>query len=433
MIRAILVFSLLMMLNSVSQAAALPAVAPGDTWTFYWKKIDAAGIKHSGREQFLISSSGTGDLLVKRRTGSYTDIHGSAASTWPDASEHAWHVSLTACLIDPRGADLGDGQTICQTGFNDNSNWTSSGAQLNGRLKTITALDSRYPIFTIAGAFQAYKIESTQVLLNEKSGAAPETLHMTYWYSQQAKTMVKMDSERIGNDGKIIEKDEWELMTYKVSGTVPDMSKEEMQAQLARVDERISGQITSFTNCRNSNAYQLSRTADAIVELRRLPSVTGRVDIEEPLKNLFTTFKSLGGSADEPAKVKKTADPCQEFSDRLVADIGAETALQKSAGIFSNEPDSSFQTAIIDFSSCKKPDDPRLSLYLEQEGTIRIAFLIGAYGLVNYSFVERSSGVMVLDDVAHEALSKCHFIAGKRNGQPISTWTHVDYVFKLPS
>ena len=210
------------------------------------------------------------------------------------------------------------------------------------------------------------------------------------------------------------------------------MSKEEVQAQLAVVDERISRQIPSLTSCQNSSAYHMSRTADAIVELQRIPSVISRVDIQELLNNLFTTYKSMGGSADEPAKVVKTADPCQEIGDQLKSDIDAETALQNATDKFGKEPDSSFKRAVINFASCNKPDYPRISLYLEQQGTVRIAFLIGAYGLVDYSFVAISSGTMVLDDVAREALSKCHFVAGSKNGQPISTWTIVDYVFKLP-
>lgn len=211
-----------------------------------------------------------------------------------------------------------------------------------------------------------------------------------------------------------------------------DMSKEEIQVQLKVVDERINGQLTAFTNCQNSNAYLMSRSADVIVDLRRVSSISSHLDIQEPLKNLFATYKSMGGLADDPVTVEKIADPCKEFGDRLKSDIDAEAALQKLTPKLSKESDTSFKRAVIDFAGCNRPDYPRISLYLKQEGTVRVTFLIGAYGLVNYAFISRSSGARVLDDVAREALSKCHFVAGSRNGQPVSTWTNVDYVFKLP-
>jgi len=212
-----------------------------------------------------------------------------------------------------------------------------------------------------------------------------------------------------------------------------DMTKEEIQSKLTAVDERISAELVSFTDCHNSNAYQMGRAADGIVELRRLTwSNTVHVDIADPVKKLFATYQSMGGLTEDPYKVEKTADPCAALSEQLKFDIDAETVLQRSTDKFSKETDGSFKKAVIDFSACNKIDYPRLALYLKQEGTIRVAFLIGAYGLVNYSFVAKSSGVAVLDDAAIEALSKCHFTAGKKNGQPISTWTNVDYVFKLP-
>ena len=88
--------------------------------------------------------------------------------------------------------------------------------------------------------------------------------------------------------------------------------------------------------------------------------------------------------------------------------------------------------AVVDFSTCDKPDYPRNSLRNEEQGTVRIQFLIGLDGRVADSKVEKSSGFRALDAAAKNALSLCKFKPGSVDGKPQQSWTAVDYVWKLP-
>ena len=88
--------------------------------------------------------------------------------------------------------------------------------------------------------------------------------------------------------------------------------------------------------------------------------------------------------------------------------------------------------AVVDFSTCDKPDYPRNSLRNEEQGTVRIQFLIGLDGRVADSRVEKSSGFRALDAAAKNALSLCKFKPGLVDGKPQQSWTAVDYVWKLP-
>jgi protein TonB len=88
--------------------------------------------------------------------------------------------------------------------------------------------------------------------------------------------------------------------------------------------------------------------------------------------------------------------------------------------------------AVVDFSTCDKPDYPRNSLRNEEQGTVRLQFLIGLDGRVADSKIEKSSGFRALDAAAKNALSLCKFKPGSVDGKPQQSWTVVDYVWKLP-
>ena len=88
--------------------------------------------------------------------------------------------------------------------------------------------------------------------------------------------------------------------------------------------------------------------------------------------------------------------------------------------------------AVVDFSSCERPDYPRNALRNEEQGTTRLSFLIGLDGKVAESKVEKSSGSRTLDAAAKNALSLCKFKPGTIDGKPQQSWTVVDYVWKLP-
>jgi protein TonB len=87
--------------------------------------------------------------------------------------------------------------------------------------------------------------------------------------------------------------------------------------------------------------------------------------------------------------------------------------------------------AVVDFSTCNKPQYPRNAQRNEQEGTVVLQFLIGVDGHVADSRLEKSSGFRELDNAARSALSLCRFKPGLADGKPQESWTKVQYVWKL--
>lgn len=88
--------------------------------------------------------------------------------------------------------------------------------------------------------------------------------------------------------------------------------------------------------------------------------------------------------------------------------------------------------AVVDFSTCEKPEYPPSSLRNEEQGTVRIQFLVGLDGQVADSKIDKSSGFRSLDAAAKKALSLCKFKPGMIDGKPQESWTVVNYVWKLP-
>ena len=95
-------------------------------------------------------------------------------------------------------------------------------------------------------------------------------------------------------------------------------------------------------------------------------------------------------------------------------------------------PGPSVVRAVVDMTSCDKPEYPRNSLRNEEHGTTRISFLIGVDGHVADSKVDKTSGFRALDAAAKNALSLCKFKPGTIDGKPQQSWTVADYVWKLP-
>jgi TonB family protein len=87
--------------------------------------------------------------------------------------------------------------------------------------------------------------------------------------------------------------------------------------------------------------------------------------------------------------------------------------------------------AVAEFSTCVKPEWPKESLRKEQQGTVQLAFLIGADGNVQDTRVVRSSGYPLLDSAAKDSLSKCKFKPAMHDGQAVESWTQMQYVWKI--
>jgi len=82
-------------------------------------------------------------------------------------------------------------------------------------------------------------------------------------------------------------------------------------------------------------------------------------------------------------------------------------------------------------ANCQKPEYPSASRRNEEEGTVRLRFLIGVDGLVVESQVEKSSGFARLDEAARLAMSKCQFKAGTLDGKPEQSWSSMNYTWRL--
>lgn len=86
--------------------------------------------------------------------------------------------------------------------------------------------------------------------------------------------------------------------------------------------------------------------------------------------------------------------------------------------------------AFADLNSCK-PDYPRASLMAEEQGTVRVQFLVGTDSQLLGAKVVKSSGHRNLDKATIDALSRCKFKAGYKDGKPIQSSFLSDYVWKL--
>lgn len=89
------------------------------------------------------------------------------------------------------------------------------------------------------------------------------------------------------------------------------------------------------------------------------------------------------------------------------------------------------QTALVDFSTCAKPQYPHADIEARREGTVQLGFLVSAKGEVEQVRVDRSSGYASLDEAARGALARCGFHPALALGRPVRQWTHVQYVWTL--
>jgi protein TonB len=88
------------------------------------------------------------------------------------------------------------------------------------------------------------------------------------------------------------------------------------------------------------------------------------------------------------------------------------------------------EPAQFDSKSCKA-EYPRAALMNEEEGTVGMKFLVSADGRVLESKLEKSSGFKNLDKAAIKSISACKFKPGRKDGKADTTWTTVEYSWKL--
>jgi protein TonB len=105
--------------------------------------------------------------------------------------------------------------------------------------------------------------------------------------------------------------------------------------------------------------------------------------------------------------------------------LSVVVALLVSGGAFAAEVPASFEP-----KNCKV-EYPKASLMNEEQGTVSMSFQVSAGGDVLESKVDKSSGFKNLDKAAIKSLSACKFKPGTKDGKADTTWTKVDYAWKL--
>ena len=80
---------------------------------------------------------------------------------------------------------------------------------------------------------------------------------------------------------------------------------------------------------------------------------------------------------------------------------------------------------------CPKPDYPKASRRLLEEGIVTLNFLVDTDGHVLKAEITKSSGFERLDEAARTALSKCQFRPGSNNGHPVQSWSSIRYAWRL--
>ncbi len=86
---------------------------------------------------------------------------------------------------------------------------------------------------------------------------------------------------------------------------------------------------------------------------------------------------------------------------------------------------------VADFKTCAKPHYPKESLAAKHDGKVTLGFLVDVTGAVVDARIGESSGHVLLDDAARDALKLCKFRPAMKDGQAVQEWAKVQYVWKL--
>lgn len=97
------------------------------------------------------------------------------------------------------------------------------------------------------------------------------------------------------------------------------------------------------------------------------------------------------------------------------------------------EPAAPAETApsALGYKSMKAVPYPRIAAQQRMEGTVILRVLVGADGVPQEIQIDKSSGHLVLDRAARDAVMKWRFEPGTRNGEPFAAYGLVPIAFKL--
>ena len=86
---------------------------------------------------------------------------------------------------------------------------------------------------------------------------------------------------------------------------------------------------------------------------------------------------------------------------------------------------------VADFNTCAKPHYPKESLLAKHVGTVTLGFLVDDTGSVVDAKIGKSSGHVLLDEAARDAIKLCKFRPAMADGKPVQEWAKVQYVWTL--
>lgn len=97
------------------------------------------------------------------------------------------------------------------------------------------------------------------------------------------------------------------------------------------------------------------------------------------------------------------------------------------------EPAAPAETApsALGYKSMRNVPYPRVATQQRMEGTVILRVLVGADGVPQDIQIDKSSGHLVLDRAARDAVMKWRFEPGTRNGVPFAAYGLVPIAFKL--
>lgn len=87
--------------------------------------------------------------------------------------------------------------------------------------------------------------------------------------------------------------------------------------------------------------------------------------------------------------------------------------------------------AAIDWSSCRRPSYPSMSVERKEEGVVMIAVDLDASAKILQTRVAESSGFARLDRVTLEAVGKCRFTPAREDGVAKASTAQVRFTWKL--
>lgn len=85
----------------------------------------------------------------------------------------------------------------------------------------------------------------------------------------------------------------------------------------------------------------------------------------------------------------------------------------------------------LGYKSMKAVPYPRIAAQQRMEGVVILRVLVGADGVPQEIQIDKSSGHVVLDRAARDAVMKWRFEPGTRNGEPFAAYGLVPIAFKL--